>query len=197
MLVLVVIARENFDSGHFELFNFPGRWLLRPAFHAGIKPCDVIMHKVYWWGLQLTLVRVWQPTLINSRALFINFTLGSEVFCCQSFRRRRASTAWVQASAKQETPWSRVHQLRTCSNFDESFRYTRGNIQSTLVNSHTTLVLVWPGHEGCEKSHVNSRFSVNSRSRLTRTFDRRDSPKTWRFWKYLNILYLYFYFNWF
>jgi hypothetical protein len=23
MLVLVVIARENFDSGHFELFNFP------------------------------------------------------------------------------------------------------------------------------------------------------------------------------
>ena len=31
-LVVVVIARENFDSGHFELFNF-------------IKPCDVIMHK--------------------------------------------------------------------------------------------------------------------------------------------------------
>jgi hypothetical protein len=47
MLVLVVIARENFDSGHFELSNFPGRWLLRPAFLAGIKPCDVIMHKVY------------------------------------------------------------------------------------------------------------------------------------------------------
>jgi hypothetical protein len=23
MLVLVVITRENFDSGHFELFNFP------------------------------------------------------------------------------------------------------------------------------------------------------------------------------
>jgi hypothetical protein len=23
MLVLVVIARENFDSGHFELLNFP------------------------------------------------------------------------------------------------------------------------------------------------------------------------------
>ena len=41
MLVLVVIARENFDSGHFELFNFPGRWLLRPAFLASIKPCDV------------------------------------------------------------------------------------------------------------------------------------------------------------
>jgi hypothetical protein len=38
---------ENLDSGHFELFNFPGRWLLRPAFLAGIKPCDVIMHKGY------------------------------------------------------------------------------------------------------------------------------------------------------
>jgi hypothetical protein len=47
MLVLVVIARENFDSGHFELLNFPGRWLLRLAFLAGIKPCDAIMHKVY------------------------------------------------------------------------------------------------------------------------------------------------------
>jgi hypothetical protein len=45
MLVLVVIARENFDSDHFELFNFPGRWLLRPAFLADINPCDVIMHK--------------------------------------------------------------------------------------------------------------------------------------------------------
>jgi hypothetical protein len=47
MLVLVVIARENFDSGHFELFNFPVRWLLRPAFLTGIKPRDVIMQKVY------------------------------------------------------------------------------------------------------------------------------------------------------
>jgi hypothetical protein len=47
MLVLVVIAWENFDSGHFELFNFLEQWLLRPAFLAGIKPSDVIMHKVY------------------------------------------------------------------------------------------------------------------------------------------------------
>jgi hypothetical protein len=38
----------NFDSGHFELFDFPGWWLLRPAFLAGIKPCDVIVHKVYY-----------------------------------------------------------------------------------------------------------------------------------------------------
>jgi hypothetical protein len=45
--LIVVIARENFDSGHLELLNFPGRWLLRPTFLAGIKPCDVIMHKVY------------------------------------------------------------------------------------------------------------------------------------------------------
>jgi hypothetical protein len=32
----------NFDSGHFELFNFLGRLALL----AGIKPRDVIMHKV-------------------------------------------------------------------------------------------------------------------------------------------------------
>ena len=60
MLVLVVITvQENFDSYHFELFNFPGRWLLRPTFLSGIKPCDIIMHKVKWavrclnWNSQL------------------------------------------------------------------------------------------------------------------------------------------------
>ena len=30
---------------------------------------------------------------------------------------------------------------------DESFRYARGNIQLTLINSHATLVLVWPRHD--------------------------------------------------
>jgi hypothetical protein len=43
---------------------------------------------------------------------------------------------------------------------DENFRYVRGNIQSTLINSHATLVLVWPGHESWENSHANSRFST-------------------------------------
>jgi hypothetical protein len=44
---LVVISLENLDGGHFELFNFTERWLLRPEFLAGIKPSDVIIHKVY------------------------------------------------------------------------------------------------------------------------------------------------------
>jgi hypothetical protein len=30
----------------------------------------------------------------------------------------------------------------------------------SLLNSHATLVLVWPGHESWEKSHANSRFST-------------------------------------
>jgi hypothetical protein len=65
MLVLVVISRESFDSGHFELFNFPGRWLLRPAFFAGIKPCDVIMHKVYWLAIRcFCLANSRLPTVI-------------------------------------------------------------------------------------------------------------------------------------
>ena len=52
LLVSLVISRENFDNGHFELFNllinFPGLWLIRPAFLTDIKPCDVIIHKVNW-----------------------------------------------------------------------------------------------------------------------------------------------------
>ena len=30
----------------------------------------------------------------------------------------------------------------------------------SLINSHATLVLVWPGHESWENSHANSRFST-------------------------------------
>jgi hypothetical protein len=42
MLVLV-IARENFDSGHFELFNLSrAMTTIRPAFLAGLMPCDVL-----------------------------------------------------------------------------------------------------------------------------------------------------------
>jgi hypothetical protein len=46
---MVVIALENRTIKNGQYRNFPGRWLLRPAFHAGIKPCDVIMCKVYYW----------------------------------------------------------------------------------------------------------------------------------------------------
>jgi hypothetical protein len=66
------LARENLDSGHFELFNFPGRCLLRPAFLAGIKLCDVIMYKVYSF------------TCIATMSLYdfnlITLLHGSEVF---------------------------------------------------------------------------------------------------------------------
>jgi hypothetical protein len=30
----------------------------------------------------------------------------------------------------------------------------------SLLNSHATLVLIWPGHESWENSHANSRFST-------------------------------------
>jgi branched-subunit amino acid transport protein AzlD len=46
---------------------------------------------------------------------------------------------------------------------------SRGNSRfSTIINSHATLVLVWPGHENWENSHANSRFStlINSHATL-------------------------------
>jgi hypothetical protein len=40
---------RKLNNSKWPLSKFPGRWLLlRPAFFAGINPCDVIMHKVYW-----------------------------------------------------------------------------------------------------------------------------------------------------
>jgi hypothetical protein len=82
-VVLVVIARENFDSGYFELFNFLGRWLLRPAFFQSIKPCDVIMHKVYWYEKMQVLRYFEEKTFTvpflsslnrNIAAIDLNFT---------------------------------------------------------------------------------------------------------------------------
>ena len=46
--------------------NFPGRWLRRPAFIAGIKSCDVIMHKVFC-------------SLLNKHCVFQWYT----VYCIQ------------------------------------------------------------------------------------------------------------------
>jgi hypothetical protein len=37
----------------------------------------------------------------------------------------------------------------------------------SLLNSHSTLVLVWLGHESCENSHANSRFSTLIKSHAT------------------------------
>jgi hypothetical protein len=56
---------------------------------------------------------------------------------------------------------------------DKSFRY-RGNIQSTPINSHATLVLVWPGHESWENSHANSLASqlYSTLMQLLFSFDR-------------------------
>jgi hypothetical protein len=42
MLLLVVVARENFDNGHFELFNFSRAMTTQTSIpRADIKPCDV------------------------------------------------------------------------------------------------------------------------------------------------------------
>jgi hypothetical protein len=91
MLVLVVIARENFDSGHFELFNFPGRWLLRQAFLAGVKPCDVIMHNVYWQIMTIMYNRI-RGTWINCK---VQQNLERHWFICRSTRMPNLTLKFV------------------------------------------------------------------------------------------------------
>jgi hypothetical protein len=41
------------------------------------------------------------------------------------------------------------------------------SLLSTLINSHATLVLFWPGHESWENSHTDTRFSTLINSRVT------------------------------
>jgi hypothetical protein len=47
----------------------------------------------------------------------------------------------------------------------------------SLLNSHVTLVLVWPGHESWENSHTNSHFStlINSHATLVLVWPRHEN----------------------
>lgn len=54
------------------------------------------------------------------------------------------------------------HQLWVGSTCDESFRDARGNIRSILINSHETLVLVWP-----EQRELRKLLHVQTHPRLT------------------------------
>jgi hypothetical protein len=62
------------------------------------------------------------------------------------------------------------HQLSSDSCFRSHQTLTQLSLvnYSTLINSHETLVLVWPGHESRENSHANSRLSslINSQATL-------------------------------
>jgi hypothetical protein len=49
----------------------------------------------------------------------------------------------------------------TCSrHLTGAWELRKLSFKLSLLNSHATLVLVWPGHENWENSHANSRFST-------------------------------------
>jgi hypothetical protein len=47
-----------------------------------------------------------------------------------------------------------------CSRLTRAWELRKLWCKLSLLNSHATLVLVWPGHESWENSHANSRFST-------------------------------------
>jgi hypothetical protein len=139
MLVLVVIAQDNFDSGHFESFNFPGWWQLGPAFLAGIKPCDVITPKVYCitspcegtnsprlftpgetkalakskvhkWSRAWLTVRGWSSSLISK----IWRTVMNSEHCMWlvQFKVYLITTAWRQRNSKHFLIWWLINFLQ-------------------------------------------------------------------------------------
>jgi hypothetical protein len=48
----------------------------------------------------------------------------------------------------------------SCSRLTGAWELRKLWCKLSLLNSHATLVLVWPGHESWENSHANSRFST-------------------------------------
>ena len=60
----------------------------------------------------------------------------------------------------------------SCSRLTKTWELMKLSCKLSLVNSHATLVLVWPGHESWWNSHANSRLSTLMQllfSHLTRT----------------------------
>jgi hypothetical protein len=65
--------------------------------------------------------------------------------------------------------WENSH-----ANSHESWENSHANSHfSTRINSHATLVLVWPGHESWENSHATSTLA----SQLSSSCDQRISHK--------------------
>ena len=48
----------------------------------------------------------------------------------------------------------------SCSRLTRAWELRKLSCKLSLLNSHATLVLVWPGHESWENSHANSCFST-------------------------------------
>jgi hypothetical protein len=48
----------------------------------------------------------------------------------------------------------------SCSRLTGSWELRKFSCKLSLLNSHATLVLVWPGHESWENSDANSRLPI-------------------------------------
>ena len=48
----------------------------------------------------------------------------------------------------------------SCSRLTRAWELRKLSYKLSLLNSHATLVRVWPGHQSWENSHTNSRFST-------------------------------------
>jgi hypothetical protein len=106
-------GKLNNSKWHYR--NFPGRWLLRPAFIAGIKPCDVIMHKVYWTAMSFNfrtsnrLIRV-KDVLIYMRKVHYLLQLGK--LAINNVKFRISASKFFLTRFPQQVLFARVYGKR-------------------------------------------------------------------------------------
>jgi hypothetical protein len=122
------------------------------------------------WNLSCKL------SLLNSHATLVLVWLGHES-CENSHANSRFSTLiqlllsfdWGMTVGKtlMQTLASQL-SCNSCSRLTGAWELWKLSCTLSLLNSHATLVLVWPGHESWGNSHANSRFStlINSRATL-------------------------------
>jgi hypothetical protein len=105
--------------------------------------------------LSSSLVLVWpgHESWENSHANSRFSTLMQPLFSFDQGMRVEKTLMQTLASASQLS-------CNSCSRLARAWELRKLWCKLSLLNSHATLVLIWPGHESWENSHANSRSST-------------------------------------
>ena len=112
-----------------------------------------LSYKLLLLNSHATLVLVWQghASWENSH---VNSCLSTLMQLLFSFDRdMRVEKTLIQTLAYQLS-------CNSCSRLTGTWELRKLSYKLLLINSHATLVLVWPGHASWENSHTNSCFST-------------------------------------
>jgi hypothetical protein len=110
-------------------------------------------------------------TILCWKAFMTNLTFGNRGYISSQLSSTLMTLVlvWLGHESWEKLSLLNSHQLlcNSCSRLSGAWELIKLSCKLSLLNSHATLVLVWPGHESWENSHANSRFSTLINSHVT------------------------------